>query len=325
MADEELLSQQEIDALLNHTGGEESAETGGQDDVRPYQLGREQHPAKGRLPTLEMIAERFARKLTDALRELFRVGFEVGASGVETRSFADYCDSTRPPVSMAVCRFEPFAGSGLLAIDAAFIHGLVDLYFGGRGSSERHREQFSPTELRIINRVREQTFGCWDASWTDILPIQTTLLSEESNPHLVNAFAAGDLLTCVSFSLAHETLAGTMLLGLPYKGLEAHRPLLDSLGRTDGEDPAEPWAPRLTAALMDAPVPLRCQIATAQLQLKDLMALKPGDVLDAQVPPDHQAYVANIPIFKGKLGESSGKLALELRGGLTHPATEFRA
>ncbi|MEM1437086.1 MAG: FliM/FliN family flagellar motor switch protein [Pseudomonadota bacterium] len=325
MADEELLSQQEIDALLNHSGGDEDVEPGARDDVRPYQLGREQHPSKGRLPTLEMIAERFARELGDELRDLFRVSFEVGASGVETRSFADYCDSTRPPVSMAVCRFDPLAGSGLLAIDATFIHGLVDLYFGGDGSSNRTRDQFSPTELRIVNRVRERTFQCWDASWTDILPIRTTLVAEESNPHLVNTFAAGDLLTCVSFSLAHEALAGTMLLGLPYKGLEAHRPLLDSLGRTEGDDVGVPWEPRLTAALMDAAVPLRCQIATAQLQLKDLMALKPGDVLDAQVPPDHQAYVANIPIFKGKLGESSGKLALELRGGLTHPGKEFIA
>lgn len=321
MADDELLSQQEIDALLDHSDEPEPV-TDGRSDVRPYQLGREQRPSRGRLPTLEMISERFARELTESLRGLFRVGFEVGAGGVETRTFADYCESALPPVSLNVCRFEPLSGCGLLAIDAPLVHGLVDLYFGGAGGTERASSKFSPTELRIIARLRERIFGCWDAAWADILPLQTTSVDEESNPHLLNAFAAGDLLTCVSFSLVHEELAGMVIVALPYKGLEVHRSLLDSLGRVDGEDDGEPWRPRLANALLDAKVPVRCRIAMAELRLKDLMTLKPGDVLDAEVPPYHQAYVESVPVFEGKLGESSGKLALELKGGLWQPGKE---
>lgn len=312
MADDELLSQQEIDALLDHS--EENAET--ESDAvaaRPYQLGREQGRSRGRLPTLEMIAERFSRCLTDSLAALFRCHFEVGPASVQTQRFSDYCQGAQLPVSLSVCTFAPISGAGLVAIDATLVHQWVDQYFGAGGSATvRQLAHFSPTELRVIDRVREHLFNDWNVAWQDILPIQTELTDVESNPHLLNNFAATDLLTCVSFNISFGECGGAITIGLPNKGLEEHRALLDSLGQRDAGVQGAPWEPRLTESLLEAEVALNCQIATASVQVGDLLKLQVGDVLQAKVPEQHQALVENVPLLRGKLGESAGKLALEV-------------
>lgn len=313
MANDELLSQQEIDALLDHS---EAADASSDDEVttRPYQLGREQGRSRGRLPTLEMIAERFARCLSDSLAELFGCSFEVGPASIATQNFGDFCQSAQLPVSLSVCTYEPLSGSGLLAIDAVLVHQWVDQYFGAGGNAtQRQLQQFSPTELRVIERVRERLFRDWDDAWQDVLPIATTLTDVESNPHLLNNFAAGDLLTCVSFAIGFGDCGGTVTIGLPSKGLEEHRTLLDGPGQRDAKDLDSHWQPRLTQALLDAEVSLDCQIATANVQVGDLLKLQVGDVLQASVPENHHAYVENVPLFTGKLGEAAGKLALEVK------------
>lgn len=313
MADDELLSQQEIDALLDHSDEQPEA-SGDQAAARPYQLGREQGRSRGRLPTLELIAERFARHLATSLTDLFRCSFEVGPGAVATQSFGDYCKTAQLPVHINVCTFEPIAGYGLLALDAGLIHQWVNQYFGGGSAvSQRALQHFSPTEMRIVERVRENLFKDWNQAWQDVLPVQTQLLDVESNPHLLNTFAASDLLTCVSFAISFGQCGGTLTVGLPFKGLEEHRALLDSVGQREGTTPNVAWQPRLTEALLDAEVALNCQIATARLLVGDLLNLKVGDVLQAQVPEVHQAFVEKVPLIRGKLGESAGKLALEVQ------------
>ncbi|MGI9328707.1 MAG: flagellar motor switch protein FliM [Pseudomonadales bacterium] len=313
MADDELLSQDEIDALLAHGDDDAASDTGGV-DARPYQLGREQSPSRGRLPTLEMIAERFARRFAETLREIFRQDFEVGPGGVDTRVFADYCQDAVLPVNLTVCSFDPIAGAGLLALDASLIYQLVDRYFGGSGSeTARQGMHFSPTEQRVVHRVRERLFSDWDAAWQDVLKIHTSISEEESNPNLINAFAANDLLTFVSFVIRFGDASGRVVVALPYKGLEAHRAILDSLGHKESAELAQQWQPRLAEALLDAEVSVRCQIASTEVRLREVLNLKAGDILQADVPAFHQAYVDNVPLFKGKLGESAGKLALEFQ------------
>ena len=317
MADEELLSQQEIDALLDHN---EQAGDGDAEEVaaRPYQLGREQGRNRGRLPTLEMIAERFARCLTTSLSGLFRCQFSVGPASVQTQSFADYCQGAVLPVSLSVCSFEPISGPGLLAIDATLVHQWVDQYFGAGGNaSQRQLQQFSPTELRVVERVREVLFSDWNDAWQDVLPIKTVLNDVESNPHLLNNFAATDRLTCIGFAVSFGECGGTITIGLPDKGLEEHRALLDSLGQRDAAALNALWQPMLAESLLEAEVALSCQIATADVQVGDLLKLSVGDVLQAKVPEQHHAYVENVPLLRGKLGESAGKLALEVKATLS--------
>ena len=71
---ETFLSQDEVDALLRGVTGEQDAEQGDMDNagVRPYNLATQERIVRGRMPTLEIINERFARLLRIGLFNFLR-------------------------------------------------------------------------------------------------------------------------------------------------------------------------------------------------------------------------------------------------------------
>ena len=63
---QDFLSQEEVDALLKGVTGEpdeQEAEEHSGDGVRPYNLATQERIVRGRMPTMELINERFARYL----------------------------------------------------------------------------------------------------------------------------------------------------------------------------------------------------------------------------------------------------------------------
>ena len=78
MADD-ILSQDEVDALLKGVTGEEEAVVveGGEEGVRPYNLAKQERIVRGRMPTLEIINERFARLFRIALFNFMRRTAEI--------------------------------------------------------------------------------------------------------------------------------------------------------------------------------------------------------------------------------------------------------
>jgi flagellar motor switch protein FliM len=74
MANHDILSQQEIDALLHGidddaVGGEEELVDG---EARPYNFNLQERIVRERMPTLEMINDRFARLFQIGLFNMLR-------------------------------------------------------------------------------------------------------------------------------------------------------------------------------------------------------------------------------------------------------------
>ena len=151
----DLLSQDEIDALLDGVGNgevetqDEPPEKGA---VRNWNFGSQDRIVRGRLPSLEMVGERFARQFRVTLFNILRRNPEIAFAGLETLKYSDYMHRLYVPTNLNLIRAKPLRGTALLLIEPKLVFGVVDRFFGGDGRFNARIEgrEFTPT-LSLIH------------------------------------------------------------------------------------------------------------------------------------------------------------------------------
>ena len=316
MTDKEVLSQEEIDALLSGVD-KDAADNEPEVDVtvRKYDLAVPERVVGGRLPTLELLGEKFSRKFRLDLQAMMRYPLDVGAGGVQILNYGEYAASLYVPSSITIVKFEPLSGQGMVIMDAKLISRMVDQYFGGDGKNINvEGRDFTPTEKRVIARILELIYRDLAQAWSEVFPVTLTTLDSEINPALVNLFRDDEVMMVNTYHIELESGGGEVHISLPYASLEPYRSVLDTSVKTDDLVRDDSWGPALQTRLVDCQVPLRCAIAVKQMKLRDLLNLQAGDVINVDMPEEHLVYANDVPAFYAKLGEARGNLALEFMG-----------
>jgi len=204
---DDLLSQDEIDALLHgvsngdvETEGEEAEEEG----IAPFDFASQDRIVRGRMPTLEMINERFARYFRISLFNKLRRNAEISVNGVQMMKFAEYVHSLYVPTSLNMVRMHPLRGTGLFVFDPKLVYIIVDNYFGGEGRFHTKIEgrEFTPTELRIVHNILEIAFHDMKEAWAPVMEVDFEFNSSEVNPHFANIVSPSEVVVVSSFPSA---------------------------------------------------------------------------------------------------------------------------
>jgi flagellar motor switch protein FliM len=283
--------------------------------VRPYDLTKHERIVRGRLPTLELLGEKFARQLRVDLQQLLKYSVEVGAGGVQILDYGEYVTTLYVPTSITIVKFQPLAGQGMVVIDAKLVSRMVDQFFGGDGKNiSVEGRDFTPTEKRVIGRILELIYRNLAQAWDDVLPVSLSTENSEINPALINLFQEDDVMMVNTYHLELESGGGEIHITVPYSSLEPYKDLLDTPARSEEPESMDHWVPQLQAKLLDCQVPLRCSVAGKDLKLRDLLRLQAGDFISVDMPEEHLVYANEVPAFYAKLGESKGCLALEVAG-----------
>ena len=314
MPDKDVLTQDEIDALLAGVdeGDVETVEGDTASGLSDYDLTNQDKVVRGRMPTLELISERFARLLRSDLPNSLKFPIEVGSGGVQVVKYSEYTDMLFVPTCIKLLRVDPFEGTCLITLDSKLIHNVVDCFFGGNGNVEGFEgREFTFTEKRVIDRIIDLVLKDYTKAWQDVMQIHPTVVGEEVNPGLVNVLSASEVMMVSSFRLELGDIGAELHIAFPYAALEPYRRLLDTTTKTEHDATDMTWRTKLEDALMDAHMPLNCVIGEAEVRLRDLMNFKVGDVIDISMHEFNEVKVSNVPTFKATLGDSRGKFALE--------------
>ncbi|MAR90585.1 MAG: flagellar motor switch protein FliM [Pseudomonadota bacterium] len=325
MAVQDLLSQDEIDALL-HGVDDGDIETGGDepdDGIQSYDLSTQDRIVRGRMPTLEMINERFARYTRISMFNLLRRTADVSVGGVQVIKFGEYVHSLYVPTSLNMIRIKPLKGTALFILDAKLVFKLVDNFFGGEGRHVKiEGREFTPTENRVVQMVLEQAFVDMQEAWKAVLPVKFEFLSAEVNPSLANIVSPSEVVVVNSFHVELDGGGGEMHLTLPYSMIEPLREVLDAGVQSDVGDQDERWMKSLREEIMGASVELKGRLCKKKMRLTELAGLRKGDIIPIDMPDSVLMLANGIPAFRGKLGEANGNLALQVIGKVERPEAD---
>ncbi|HCV04839.1 MAG TPA: flagellar motor switch protein FliM, partial [Pseudoalteromonas sp.] len=173
----DLLSQDEIDALLHGVDEVDEEDIHEGDDLDSntlqYDFSSQDRIVRGRMPTLEIVNERFARHMRISLFNMMRRTAEVSINGVQMIKFGEYIHTLFVPTSLNMVRFRPLKGTGLITMEARLVFILVDNFFGGDGRYHAKIEgrEFTPTERRIVQMLLKIIFEDYKEAWAPVMDV----------------------------------------------------------------------------------------------------------------------------------------------------------
>ena len=317
MAVNDLLSQEEIDALLHGVDAgdvETDAEDEVEGEVRAYDFASQDRIVRGRMPTLEMINERFARHYRISLFNMLRRSAEIAVGGVQMVKFSEYVHSLYVPTSLNMVRIKPLRGTALFVIDPKLVFVVVDNFFGGDGRFHAKIEgrEFTPTELRVVQMMLSEVFKDLKEAWAPVMDVDFEYLNSEVNPQFANIVSPTEVVVVSTLHVELEGGGGDMHITIPYSMVEPIRELLDAGIQSDRTDTDDRWTTALQEEMKEAEVRLSSTLTEATLQLSDMANMKAGDVIPIEMPETVTIRAENIPVFRGRLGVSREKMAIKL-------------
>lgn len=323
MSVNDLLSQDEIDALLHGVSSGDVDADGDLDvdeaGVSGYDFTSQDRIVRGRMPTLEMINERFARHFRISLFNLLRRTAEIAVGGVQMLKFAEYIHSLFVPTSLNLIKAKPLRGIGLLVFDPKLVFTVVDNYFGGDGRFHAKIEgrEFTPTELRVIKIIMEQTFKDMQEAWQPVIPLEFQYVSSEVNPHFANIVSPTEVVVVSTFHIELEGGGGDLHLTLPYSMLEPIKELLDAGVQSDRSEKDERWTQALKEEIKEARVEMISTLTETELTLKEVIDLNEGDIIPIEIPDLVMLRAEGIPVMRGTYGVSQGNAAIKIAEVIT--------
>ncbi len=312
---QDLLSQDEIDALL-HGVDDGDIDTESNEDpgaVKNYDLTSQDRIVRGRMPTLEMINERFARYTRISMFNLLRRTADVSVGGIQIQKFGEYVHTLYVPTSLNMIKFRPLRGTALIILDARLVFKLVDNFFGGDGRHAKiEGREFTPTELRVVQMVLNQAFVDLSEAWKAVFPITFEYVHSEVNPSMANIVSPSEVVVVSTFHIELDGGGGEMHITVPYSMIEPIREVLDAGLQSDSDEQDERWVHALREDVLSAKVDLECDMVKRDITLRDIVALKAGDIIPIELP-DYQVITANgVPMFRTQIGQHNGHLALKI-------------
>lgn len=318
---ESFLSQEEVDALLEGVTGESQKlveEVHEQGEVRSYNISSQERIVRGRMPTMEIVNERFARNLRVGLFNFIRRSPEISVGPVTVQRYSAFLRELAVPTNFNIVAIRPLRGSGLIVCEPALVFGVIDTLYGGIGKFQTRIEgrDFSATEQRVINRLVDVITEEYKKAWKGIYPLELEYQRSEMQPQFANIATPSEIVVSTSFQLEIGEITGAVHFCMPYATLEPIRDVLYSSTQGDSMEVDRRWVNVLTREIQAAEVTLVAELARADATIEQLLAMKAGDFIELEREPRIQVTVEGVPVFECQYGTHNAKYAIRIEKSL---------
>ena len=313
----DFLSQDEVDAPLKGVTGEtdepETQDDGG-DGARAYNLGTQERIVRGRMPTLELINERFARYLRIGLFNYMHRTTEISVGPIRVQKYSEFIRNLVVPTNLNLVMAKPLRGTALFVFDPNLVFLVVDNMFGGDGRFHTRVEgrDFTGTEQRIIQGMLRVVFSEYARSWKPVYDINFEYIRSEMNSQFANIATPSEIVISTTFSLEFGGTGADMHICFPYSMVEPIRDLLYSSMQSDQLSTDHRWIVMLRKQLKDAEIEIAAELATAPVTLGQILKMKAGDIIPVSIPETIMAKVDDIPLMECRYGQQGGQYALKI-------------
>jgi flagellar motor switch protein FliM len=326
MADN-FLSQEEVDALLKGVNGDQDEASVQEDStgVRPYNLATQERIVRGRMPTLEIINERFARLLRIGLFNFLHRSAEVSIGPVRVSKYSEFIRNLVVPTNLNLVHMKPLRGTALMVFDPNLVFLMVDNLFGGDGRFHTRVEgrDFTQTEQRIIQRILGIVFETYAKSWEPVYPVEFEYIRSEMNTQFANIATPNEVVVSTTFTVELGPVSGEMHFCTPYSMIEPIRDLLTSSLQGETLEMDKRWIRLMTQQIQTAEVEIVADLGITRSTLGAILNMKVGDILPLALQEIVAAKVDGVPVMECSYGKLNGQYALRVEKLLTPSSQEF--
>ncbi len=318
----QVLSQSEVDALLSAVSDnrvdadDEGLDEGIASGVVHYDLANQDRIIRGRMPTLDIINDRFIRLFRVTLSNSLRKMANLSVNSTGPLKFSEFMNSLPLPSCLNILRLEPLRGAGVMVIESKLLYALVDSFFGGNDVpyTKIEGKDFTQIEIKIARRVVLSAIDDLEKAWEPVYPLKIGYSRTEINPQFVAVVPPSDVVIATTFDVELEKVSGTIKIVIPYSTLEPIKSKLSVGFQSEQLEVDFIWINRVKEQIMQTTANIVVKLGEANVDLQDIINLEIGDIIqldrDATIPLD--VLVEGVPKFKGIPGLVKGNRAIRI-------------
>jgi flagellar motor switch protein FliM len=319
-----VLSQEEVDALLKGLIDGEIEVDSDQGDheagVTPYDFTSQERIIRGRMPTLEVINEHFARAFRISLSMILRRTVDIQTNFVQMLKFGEFLKSLPLPSSFNIYKMDPLRGQSLMVVDSKLVFALVECFLGGSARTlfKIEGRDFTSIERRIIQKVVIMAFQDLEKAWAPVHPVKMHFARVEINPMFVGIATPNDIMVISKFQVEMEQTDGFITICMPYATIEPIRGKLYSGFQSEQLEQDNRWTSHIQEQVKGMEVEVVVELASTVMKAKELLDLAAGDIImfNKKINDSLLGKVEGVPKFTGHAGQIHNAKAFKLQGRL---------
>jgi flagellar motor switch protein FliM len=315
----EILSQDEVNALLRGISSgaiesEKKEENAG--GIKPYDLTSQDRIVRGRMPTLEIINERFARLLRNDLTSALRKVAEITSTSVDMQKFGEFLKNIPLPTSLTIFKMPPLRGYAIFVLDSRLVYNLIDIFFGGTTDLHVKIEgrDFSPIENKLIKKITDMAFNALKTAWMPVSPIDIEFQRSEINPQFATIVTPTEVVIISRFEVDIEGAVSKFMICIPYSMIEPIKEKLYSGFQSEQLEVDHRWIERFKERLKESELNIKIYLGKTSISSRDFLKIKKGDVivLDKRIEDPLVVDIENLPKFIAYPGKINNNMAVKI-------------
>lgn len=316
----QVLTQDEINALLrglSDSDVETDTFQGNQEEgIRKYDLASQERIIRGRMPTMELIHDRFSRSFRTALSKFLGRTCFINVGGIEIVKFGLFMKKLPLPSSLHIYRMPPLQGYALLVVSTPLVFGMVDSLFGGKGVGKVKVEgrEYTAIETRLIGKVVMMALEILKDAWAPIHPVDFVYVRSEFNPLAIAIVPPTDVVIIVTVEVELEQESTTLTLCTPYSTIEPIRQKLTTGFQSNRLEVNADVIKRMEGNIKKTDIDMSVQLAQGAIKTRDVLNLSVGDIIPLDTNPTEEAIVQieKTPKYKGFVGSYRANRAVKV-------------
>lgn len=317
MADK-ILSQEEIDALLNAMDSGEVEIEAAPDEKRsaeatPYDLTAQSLMLRDQFDALDEVYDKFVNLLNVGLTSTLQHPIEVKMVSKEIVKFGEFMQAFSNPTGFSIYTMEPLIGSAMLAVEPSLGFALIDCMFGGQGKPISKIREFTQIEQRMLMRFYGEVIEELERAWKVAYNIKFVQKKTETKPEFVNLISPADLVLVFVFSISAEEFSGNIHICTPFLMLEPIKDKLSSRYLRE-KDRAHVFRDQLTYLLKDTQLKMVAELGKTTNTIGQILELEIDDVVQLVTGPQDPVIlkVEGMPKYEGMPGIVKGNRAVQI-------------
>ncbi len=334
----QVLSQDEVDALLNAVNDESEPSSGGvgssgSDDgefsevtdtdanIQTYDLTNQDRVIRGRMPILEIIYERFIRQFRVSLSNSLRKISTISMISTDLLKFGEFVNTLPIPSCMCIMRFNELRGPALIVFESKLAYAIIDSYFGGtdRPFTKIEGKEFTSIELSFMRRVMDMAINDLEEAWAPVHRIDAQYTRTEINPQFVGVVPPSDVIITTTFEVEFESASGTIMVVIPYSTIEPIKQKLSSSFQADNDVVDTLWTRSMQEHVQHAEATAIVKLGETEMNIGDLISLQVGDIipLSQEVSGELDLEIEDAKKMKCLVGLYKGNRAVQITRRIT--------
>jgi flagellar motor switch protein FliM len=244
--------------------------------IQPYNFKRPDRISKNQMRSLNFIHDRFARNLSSSISAYLRTVVEVSLEDISQITYSEFQNSLSDPTCYASVTVKPLDGMAALEIGPSLVFPMLDRMLGGAGRPMSATRPMTEIERKIIQGILKLIVDNLAESWRPVYPIEFSINSIETNPHMVQITAPNEMVLRLQFQVRMRDLISKMHIAVPTMLFD---PIVHIFDQEEYSTRKVIRDGSLVHLLRSIPVNVAINSVETQFAMHALLSLQVGDTL----------------------------------------------